>query len=141
MKRMPEELINDIRSKTDIVDTISRYMTLSKKGKNYWGVCPFHDDNNPSMSVSPDRQIYKCFVCGAGGNVFSFVKDFEKIGFIDAVVKTASFIDIDVTEYEPQNTVPVDEEKLKLFQALDETQKFTEFQLYTKTGKDALSKA
>ncbi|MDV7679972.1 DNA primase [Erysipelothrix rhusiopathiae] len=140
MKRMPEELINDIRSKTDIVDTISRYMTLSKKGKNYWGVCPFHDDNNPSMSVSPDRQIYKCFVCGAGGNVFSFVKDFEKIGFIDAVVKTASFIDIDVTEYEPQNTVPVDEEKLKLFQALDETQKFTEFQLYTKTGKDALSK-
>lgn len=139
MKRMPEELINDIRSKTDIVDTISRYMTLTKKGKNYWGVCPFHDDNNPSMSVSPDRQIYKCFVCGAGGNVFSFVKDFEKIGFIDAVVKTASYIDVDVTEYEHQERKPVDEAVLRLYQVLDETQKFTEFQLYTKTGKEALS--
>lgn len=69
MRRLPEALINDIRSKADIVDTISRYLTLSKKGKNYWGICPFHEDHDPSMSVSPDRQIYKCFVCGAGGKI------------------------------------------------------------------------
>ena len=80
MRRMPEDVINDVRSKVDIVDTISQYMTLTRKGKNYLGVCPFHDDHDPSMSVSPDRRIYKCFVCGAGGNVFSFIQNFEKIG-------------------------------------------------------------
>ena len=77
--------IEQIRQASDIVDVISGYLPLTKRGKNYFGVCPFHDDNNPSMSVSKDKQIYKCFSCGASGNVFTFVMDYEKVDFKEAV--------------------------------------------------------
>lgn len=77
--------VNEIRSASDIVDIISSYIPLTKKGKNYFGVCPFHDDTNPSMSVSKEKQIYKCFSCGASGNVFNFVMDYEHIDFKDAL--------------------------------------------------------
>ncbi len=79
------EMINEIRNKVDIVDIISNYIPLTQKGKNYFGVCPFHDDHSPSMSVSKEKQIYTCFSCGATGNVFTFVSDYEHIGFYDAV--------------------------------------------------------
>ena len=79
------ELINEIRNKTNIVDIISNYVHLDKRGKNYFGVCPFHDDHSPSMSVSTEKQIYRCFSCGASGNVFNFVADYEHIDFYDAV--------------------------------------------------------
>ena len=78
--------INEIRSANDIVDVISSYIPLEKKGKNFFGVCPFHDDSNPSMSVSRDKQIYKCFSCGASGNVFNFVMDYEHVDFKEALV-------------------------------------------------------
>ena len=78
-------IINEIRNKVNIVDVISSYLPLSSKGKNYFGVCPFHDDTNPSMSVSPDKQIYKCFSCGASGNVFNFVMDYEHVSFREAL--------------------------------------------------------
>lgn len=77
--------INEIRSANDIVDVISSYIPLEKKGKNFFGVCPFHDDTNPSMSVSKDKQIYKCFSCGASGNVFNFVMDYEHVDFKEAL--------------------------------------------------------
>ena len=77
--------INEIRSANDIVDVISSYIPLEKKGKNFFGVCPFHDDSNPSMSVSRDKQIYKCFSCGASGNVFNFVMDYEHVDFKEAL--------------------------------------------------------
>ena len=80
-----QELINEIRSKVDIVDFISSYIPLIQKGKNYFGVCPFHNDNNPSMSVSREKQIYKCFSCGASGNVFNFLMDYEHIEFKEAL--------------------------------------------------------
>ena len=79
------EIINEIRNKTDIVDVISKYIPLTQRGKNYFGVCPFHDDHSPSMSVSKEKQIFTCFSCGATGNVFNFVADYEHIGFYDAV--------------------------------------------------------
>ena len=79
------DIINEIRNKSDIVSIISNYVPLTKRGKNYFGVCPFHDDHSPSMSVSPDKQIYTCFSCGATGNVFTFVSEYEHISFIDAV--------------------------------------------------------
>ena len=63
MAYISNEVMNEIRNKTDIVDVISKYVNLTKKGKNYFGVCPFHDDHSPSMSVSPDKQIYTCFSC------------------------------------------------------------------------------
>ena len=78
-------LINEVRQANDIVSVISSYLPLVKKGKNYFGVCPFHDDTNPSMSVSPDKQIYKCFSCGASGNVFNFVMDYEHLDFKGAL--------------------------------------------------------
>ncbi len=80
-----DDKIKEIRNTIDIVDLISSYLPLVKKGKNYFGVCPFHDDTNPSMSVSKEKQIYKCFSCGATGNIFNFVMDYEKVDFKEAL--------------------------------------------------------
>ncbi len=77
--------IESILKKANIIDVIASYIPLTQKGKNYFGVCPFHEDHSPSMSVSEDKQIYKCFSCGAAGNVFTFVKDYENVSFIEAV--------------------------------------------------------
>lgn len=79
------ELINEIRNKVDIVEIISNYVPLTQRGKNYFGICPFHDDHSPSMSVSKEKQIYTCFSCGATGNVFTFVSEYEHINFYEAV--------------------------------------------------------
>lgn len=79
------EEIDTIRKKANIVDIISSYIPLTSKGKNYFGVCPFHEDHSPSMSVSLDKQIYKCFSCGAAGNVFTFVSEYENVSFLEAV--------------------------------------------------------
>ena len=98
--KLDEQIIEDIRSKADIVDIISKYIPVTKKGRNYVAVCPFHNDTNPSMQISTDKQIYKCFSCGAGGNVFTFVEEFEKISFIEAVKIVADFINYDLSEYE-----------------------------------------
>src|SRR5690606_29131101 len=73
--RIPDEKINEIRQAVDIVDVISEYVQLKKQGRNYFGLCPFHSENTPSFSVSPEKQIYYCFGCGAGGNVFSFLME------------------------------------------------------------------
>ena len=89
-----DEKIKEIRNAVDIVSVISSYIPLVKKGKNYFGVCPFHDDTNPSMSVSSEKQIYKCFSCGASGNVFNFVMDYEKVDFKEALNPTMDLEDI-----------------------------------------------
>ena len=89
MNQLTQEQINEIRNSVNIVDVISSYVSLTPKGKNYFGICPFHDDSNPSMSVSPERQIYKCFSCGATGTVFKFIMDFENVSFREAVQKVA----------------------------------------------------
>ena len=72
-----QDIVNEIRRKTDIVDIIGEKIPLEKRGKNYFGVCPFHDDTNPSMSVSREKQIYTCFSCHATGNVFTFLMNYE----------------------------------------------------------------
>ena len=87
MALIDSETINRIRKSNDIVDVISGYIDLVPKGKNYFGVCPFHDDHSPSMSVSREKQIYRCFTCGASGNVLTFVMNFENIGFMEALKK------------------------------------------------------
>ncbi len=96
MQTISEEKINDIRNSADIVNIISDYIPLKLKGKNYFGVCPFHDDHSPSMSVSKERQLFKCFVCNKGGNVFTFVKDYENISYIEAVKRVADKIGIPI---------------------------------------------
>lgn len=90
------DVINQIRSKVDIVDIISEYLPLTQRGKNFFCVCPFHDDTNPSMSVSREKQIYKCFSCGASGNVFNFIMDYEHVSFREALVVLAQKTGIDI---------------------------------------------
>ena len=89
--------INEIRNSIDIVDVISKYVPLVARGKNYFGVCPFHDDHSPSMSVSKDKQIYKCFSCGATGNVFNFVMDYENVSFPEALKILSDITGISIT--------------------------------------------
>ncbi|MBU8879421.1 DNA primase [Bacillus sp. FJAT-29790] len=88
-ERIAEEKVNEIRQAVDIVDIISDYVQLKKQGRNYFGLCPFHGENTPSFSVSPDKQIFHCFGCGAGGNAFSFLMDLEGYSFQEAAVKLA----------------------------------------------------
>lgn len=85
--KIPEEVIEQIRTQSDIVDVISEYMQLTKRGRNWFGLCPFHGEQTPSFSVSSDKQIFHCFGCGAGGNAITFIMDIEGIPFPEAVVK------------------------------------------------------
>ncbi|BDG46483.1 MULTISPECIES: DNA primase [Parageobacillus] len=95
--RIPEETIEAIRRTVDIVDVISDYVQLKKQGRNYFGLCPFHGEKTPSFSVSPEKQIFHCFGCGAGGNVFSFLMDIEGISFLEAVKRLAVKANIDLS--------------------------------------------
>ena len=90
--RISEDVINDIRNSANISDVIGHYIPLIKKGKSFTAVCPFHDDHDPSLSISDDKQIYKCFVCGNGGNVFTFVQNYKKISFPESVVEVSKII-------------------------------------------------
>ena len=96
--------INNIRARANIVDIVASYIPLTQRGRNYICVCPFHDDHSPSMSVSAEKQIYKCFACGATGNVFTFVAEYENVSFIEAVgiVAQKSGIDIDVGDFKQE---------------------------------------
>lgn len=85
MAYISEEEIDNIRKQADIVEIIGSYLPLTKKGQDYKCVCPFHDDHSPSMSISKSKQIYKCFSCGAAGNVFSFVQNYEQVSFVEAI--------------------------------------------------------
>ncbi|MFA7056115.1 MAG: DNA primase [Candidatus Cloacimonadales bacterium] len=95
---MDNSLIEQIRESNNIVDVISAYLPLKRSGANYKGLCPFHEDRNPSMMVSEQKQIFKCFVCGKGGNAFTFVQEYEKISFMEAVRKLAQRVGITVEE-------------------------------------------
>jgi DNA primase len=95
INRINFDIISDIREKTNIVEVISSYIKLTRKGNNYVGLCPFHPDTTPSLVVSPKKQIFKCFVCNAKGNVFSFVQQYLKISFLEAVHTVAKLINYD----------------------------------------------
>ena len=131
-----EERLN-IKNKVDIVDIVRDYVPLVQKGKNYFGICPFHDDHNPSMSVSPERKMYKCFVCGAGGDVFNFVQNYEKISYNEAVQKVASKIGIDIKL--DTNVKKVDDKYIKQYEIYDISNKFYQNNLNTNLGKIARS--
>ncbi len=118
-------VIDEILSKTSIVDIISEYVDLEKKGKNHVGLCPFHGDTNPSMSVSEEKKIFKCFSCGAGGNAIKFVQDFEKIPFVQATKKVAEKVGI---------TLDVRESKFHKYHLINaEATKFYNFYLNNTT--------
>ena len=89
------EKINEIRQHADIVDIISRHISVTRKGKNFFAICPFHNDTNPSMSISKEKQIYKCFVCNAAGNVFTFLQKYKKMPYMQAVKEVADLVGIE----------------------------------------------
>ncbi len=97
----PEELVEEVRSRNDIVDVISSYVPLQKKGNSYFGLCPFHNEKTPSFSVSPDKQMYYCFGCGAGGNVITFLMEYENYTFAEALKVLADRVGIKLPEDEP----------------------------------------
>ena len=86
---IPDDLVEEIRSRNDIVDVISSYIKLQKKGVSYFGLCPFHNEKSPSFSVSPHKQMFFCFGCGEGGNVFSFLMKYDSMTFSEAVKQLA----------------------------------------------------
>ena len=83
--RIPEDKVEAVRAASDIVQVVQGYVTLKKRGQNYFGLCPFHGENSPSFSVHPGRQIFRCFGCGKGGNVFGFLMEVERLTFFEAV--------------------------------------------------------
>lgn len=138
MARLSQEKINEIRQSVDIVDVIGQYLSLEKRGRNYLAICPFHDDNNPSMSVSPDRQIFMCFVCHTGGNVFTFLQKYLKISYIEAIKKVAEMGHIDLSDYHlDYEKKPVKQENVALYQMYQEAQKIYSYYLNTKLGLEA----
>lgn len=133
MNTLTSEKLNEIRNSVNIVDVISSYINLTPKGKNYFGVCPFHDDNNPSMSVSSDKQIYKCFSCGATGTVFKFIMDYENIPFREAVQKVANIggVQINLHQIKKKN------ENESLYAIYDLSLKYYINNLNTQKGREA----
>ena len=138
MSRLPESKINEIRHSVDIVDVVGQYLALSKKGRNYVGICPFHNDTNPSLSVSRDKQIYKCFVCGNGGNVFTFLQQYLNLSYIEAVKNVAQLGNVDISEYhldyQPRQ---IKNELINIYAMNNDAQSIYSYYLNTKLGYEA----
>ena len=95
-----ESLIEEVRMKNDIVDVVSGYVKLQKKGSSYFGLCPFHNEKSPSFSVSPSKQMYYCFGCGAGGNVLTFIMEYENYSFPEALKYLADRVGVELPQQE-----------------------------------------
>ncbi|NBK98124.1 MAG: DNA primase [Erysipelotrichia bacterium] len=137
MARIPQEVIENIRNHVDIVDVISHYIPLTRKGKSFKCVCPFHDDHDPSLSVSQDKQIYHCFVCGSGGNVFTFVQKYENISYVESVLKVAQMAGIKV-DYDVSSLAKnkVDPHFQQLYTILQTTIDFCAYELNSIEAKE-----
>lgn len=133
MDDVKTDIVEEVRRKANIVDVISEYIPLSKNGKNYVGVCPFHDDSNPSMFVSPDKQIFKCFACGVGGNVFNFVMNYEHLSFKETLKLLGDKFGIDTKVNIGKKT-----ESDPSLEAYEIVTKYYENSLFTNKGVDAL---
>ena len=134
MPRVPEETIERIRNTADIYDVVAQYVDLKRRGTNFFGLCPYHSEKTPSFCVSPDKQIYRCFSCNRGGNVFSFVMEHEKISFIEAVQQLGQKYGIQV-DYQsgPSNKI-----FSSLYKVHDLAVKLYHNTLYSEKGKAAL---
>ena len=131
-----EEELSQLRAKADIVDVISHYVQVQKKGRAYRAVCPFHDDHDPSMNINPDMQIYKCFVCGAGGNVFGFVQNYEKVSFPEAVEKVADLVGFTLSERPRQSRQETDPHRDAMHRVLNDSIQYMMYELNGERGRD-----
>lgn len=137
MVRYSEELIDEIKNSNDIVDVISQYVILKRSGRNFFGLCPFHKEKSPSFSVSPDKQIFHCFGCGAGGNVIHFVSKIENADFKEAISILANRAGIELptlNNYEDNKTAML---KTKVYEINQIAAEFYHHNLYRPTSKTA----
>lgn len=131
----PDELVEEVRLKNDIIDVISGYVRLQKKGSSHFGLCPFHNEKSPSFSVSGGKQMYYCFGCGAGGNVFTFVMEYENYTFPEAIKMLADRAKVDLPEIEYSEEVKKKESKRnKLLEVNKEAAKYFYYQLRSQRG-------
>ena len=137
MARYSEEIIEQVRQNNDIVDIISQYVHLTRKGRNYFGLCPFHNEKSPSFSVSPERQIFHCFGCGVGGNIYTFLMKIEGIGFKDAIEQLAEKANIQLPRIENPEEDRKEELKAKIYKINQFTAEFYHQNLYKPTAKNA----
>ncbi|WP_407370651.1 DNA primase [Carnobacterium sp.] len=140
---IPEETVNKVRQETNIVDVVSQYVQLKKKGKNLFGFCPFHEERTPSFSVTEEKQIFHCFSCGRGGNVFTFLMEVDGLTFPEAVIKTAELSQFELDESLVQDhdhkNQPNDSAKEKLIRVHEESAElFHHILLNTTIGEEAL---
>lgn len=134
--RYSEELIEEVRARNDIVDVVGSYVKIQKKGSSYFGLCPFHQEKSPSFSVSPGKQMYYCFGCGAGGNVISFVMNYENYTFMEAVKFLADKSGVKLPEIEDSPEQKAKESrKLKLLDCNREAAKYFYYQLRQPSGE------
>ncbi|KUK83225.1 MAG: DNA primase, partial [Petrotoga mobilis] len=112
-----KKVIDEIKSKVDIVDFVNSYLSLSKSGKNYTALCPFHAEDTPSFYIFPETQTFHCFGCGAHGDVITFLEKYEQISFLDALRKIATYagIELDITQKEEPVEITFNEEVSKLY--------------------------
>lgn len=137
MIRYSDELIEEVRQSNDIVDIISQYVHLTRKGRNYFGLCPFHNEKSPSFSVSPDRQIFHCFGCGVGGNVYTFLMKIEGITFKESLEQLAERANIQLPTLENNADTAKEELKAKVYKVNEFTAEFYHQNLYKPTAKIA----
>ncbi|WP_124057417.1 DNA primase [Vaginisenegalia massiliensis] len=141
MGLIPDDIIRQVRDQTDIVDVINQYTQLTKKGQHYVASCPFHEDKNPSFSVHTGKQIFKCFSCGRGGNVFGFLQEIEGLSFPEAVRKAAEFSDLPINFdlYLGSDQSPQQQTHQRLLDLHEKTQDFYQYFLNdTTNGQPAL---
>lgn len=140
--RLHPDTIEAVRDRTDIVDIVSEQVVLKKQGKDFVGLCPFHEDKSPSFSVSPGKQFYYCFSCGAGGNAFKFLMELNKRSFTDVVLDLARRYQVSVKTLEPAKRQELQRQltlREQLFEILAVTAKFYEHALYQLDGVEALA--
>ncbi|MGN1297381.1 MAG: DNA primase [Clostridia bacterium] len=137
MPRYSDEIIEEVRQTNDIVDIISQYVHLKRSGRNFFGLCPFHNEKSPSFSVSPDKQIFHCFGCGVGGNVFTFLSKIEGINFVEAVQTLAERSNIQLPTLENNVDAAKEELKAKVFKVNEFTAAYYHENLYKPESKIA----
>ena len=137
MARYSDEIIDDVRQSNDIVDVISQYVRLKRSGRNYFGLCPFHNEKSPSFSVSPEKQIFHCFGCGVGGNVFTFLTKIEGINFVEAVQLLAERANIQLPTLEDNVDSAKEALKAKVYKVNEFTAKYYHENLYRPESKIA----
>ena len=137
MARYSDEIIDDVRQSNDIVDVISQYVRLKRSGRNYFGLCPFHNEKSPSFSVSPEKQIFHCFGCGVGGNVFTFLTKIEGINFVEAVQLLAERANIQLPTLENNLDSAKEALKAKVYKVNEFTAQYYHENLYKPESKMA----